>query len=391
MNGPHQTPFSIVFIRHLLTPSLLSLDLFFSKVDDVTLQSFLANCPLICPNLKSISINIDTCEVVSSMTTAYLSQAISSYGHLEHLDVSIPVNNVALVHIAKSPTLKKLTLRLDPERSNLHWYQVHLAPDLVTVPFCNVEELSLEVWDLFFITALLRTQHQKLHSLKISLRSQPTFDTVSAFFTVLLSSQRVDCLQSLTFEDNYTGTRSVHQTVMRSDKLRPLTCLRRLRKLDLDLGCWISMDDNDLISLARNWPLLQSLSLSWDVPGHPWMSVQYITFKGLLSLLKCCPGLTDLLLPLDARKVVKTDNTEWEGVVCNSDLTHLYFTDSPITNSQLVAEIIRRHFPSVVEVGAWFHESSMEDYMTHMAEYYSLWAEVDGYLEGKHYPDHDHN
>lgn len=328
---------SIKFIQRLLRPSLTSLSVILSDVNDALLQSFLANCPFLSPNLKSIVIHVAGREQVSTTTIETLSRAIPHHGHLECLDVSVPIDGVALTLIAISPKFKSVTLVLHPDKFNLR--QVCIPSDIT--PFRNVEELSLEVWDLYFVTTLLRTQDQMFRSFALRHRSSPIADAVFAFFTALASVQRTCSLRSISLtpvmpdrvdlERLSSAPGESDKLAMRfhltHDTLRPLTSLRHLRELVIDLGHWFSIDDDDLISLTRNWPLLQVLHFNrrQHVQGHHLQLEKYITFKGLSSLLECCPDLRDFCLPLDAREVL----TNTRKTIGNTIVTCIHSPNTP--------------------------------------------------------------
>lgn len=326
---------SAELVQRLLSPSLISLNVTLSGVDDATLQSFLVNYPFLCPNLESVIINVTGREQVSNTTIGTLSRAISHYEHLECLNVSVPIDDVALKHVVMSPRFKRLALVLHPEKSNLH--QVCIPSDIT--PFRNVQELSLEVWDLYFVTTLLRTQDQMFRSFVLRHRSPPPTDAIFAFFTALASRQRtcslrsihlapvlpdhIDTLHVASGESDELATHD-HLTY---DTLRPLTSLRHLREVIIDLGRWFCLDDDDLVSLARNWPLLQTLHFNrrQHVQGHSWRLAKYVTFKGLVSLLECCPDLRDFCLPLDAKEVFVNTGKPIE----NTALTYVHSPNTP--------------------------------------------------------------
>ncbi|KAN0084534.1 hypothetical protein V8E55_008038 [Tylopilus felleus] len=383
---------SIVFIQQLLNPSLVSLNVTLIDQEDGTLQSFLANYAFLCPNLKSVTVNLG-CMQMSRTAVQALSRSITHHTHLERLKLSTPVDHVALTHIAMSPKLKELSLVLHPERSNLH--QVRIPSN--TIPFPNVMDLKLQVWNLHFVTTLLRTEDQMFRSVVICRRYRPTIKAAFALFAILASQQRARSLQSITLISDFLDVQSRRfpppelddvgtRDYLSYDTFRPLSSLRQLRHLILDLGHWFSLDDDDLVSLARNWPSLQTLQLGCGerVYEYPWRSTKYITFKGLLSLLGCCPDLYDLSLPLDARQVP----VDTGDVVCNPALTLLRLLEPPIDNVRSVRDILARHFPSVREVIISFDQSS-EDGDAEYALYVELWDEVNILLENTHASHHD--
>jgi hypothetical protein len=331
---------------------------------------------------------------VSRTTVEVLSRAVTHHEHLECLDISIPIDDVALTRIAMSPKLKKLALVLHPDKSKLH--QVCLPSD--TTPFRNVEHLSLETWDLYFVTTLLRNQDQMFRSFVLCYRSRPTIEVVNALFTALTSRQRTCYLRSMSLKPGFSDVMWHHfnpaeldQLWMRyhltHDTFRPLTALRHLHELVVDLGYWFSIDDDDLLSLTRNWPLLHVLHLECQhyVDGYIWRSAKYVTFKGLLSLLECCPNLHDLCLPLDAREVpVNTGD-----IICNPALMRIYLPNSPISDPDSVEEILARHFPTVAEIRFSFTLSPYSEECREAKKYVLSWIKVNALLRETHPPDPD--
>ncbi|KAF8549640.1 hypothetical protein OG21DRAFT_1514967 [Imleria badia] len=383
-----QPGLSIMFIQRLLVPSLVFLDVALSESVDVSLHSFLANYPFLCPNLKSIVINIDEHEHVSSTTIKVLSQAITHQEHLERLGVSVPIDDVALTHTALSLKVKNLSLMLHPVKSNLH--QICIPSDIT--PFRDVEDLSLEVWDLSRIVTFLRAQDQMFRSFRLCLRSPPTPEAVSTLFSALASCHRVRSLRSLTLlpldvENEHFAPVELDESIMSQhlsyDTFRPLCSLCHLRELIIDLGCSYSIDDDDLVSLTRNWPLLAVLLLDCK-SDHPWRSGKYVTLKGLLSVLECCLDLREISLPLDAR-VVPVDT--WD-IVCNPTLTYLYFPKPPINHARSVADFLMPHFSSVTEVTSSFNLPPEEEDVE-IELYNVLWAVVDSHFRDMHFGDDD--
>ncbi|KAF8553304.1 hypothetical protein OG21DRAFT_1523203 [Imleria badia] len=388
-----QPGFSIIFIHRLLSPSLVPLNVTLSDSDDVTFHSFLANYPFLCSNLKSVVINnIGGNEQTSNTIINALSQAITYHKRLERLTISAPINDVALMHVAMSPKVKKLSLVLHPVRSNLHRVCI---PSEIT-PFRNVEELSLEVWDVYHVTTLLRNQDQMFRSVWLCYYSLPTTKAVSALLTALVSRHRARSLRSLTLSPDPLDVERQHFTPVASnestmrhhisyDTLRPLSSLCHLRELFIDLCHWLSIDDDDLVSLTRNWPFLHALQLNCEreyVYDHPWRSAKYIPFNGLLSLLGCCPDLRRLSLPLDAR-MVPVDTGD---IVCNPSLIYLHFFESPISHAHSVQDFLTLHFPSVAQV--WFSfKLSPGEVDVEIELYNALWDTVNSHLYEIHYKD----
>lgn len=381
-HGEHDLHPGVLSIRRLLSPSLVTLNITLTESTDWIFRSFLANYPFICPNLNTICIRLAERGNVSRTTTEILSRAITYHEHIKHVYISIPIDDVALAHLAISPKPKNVSLVLQDE------HQVCIPSDVT--PFRNVEKLRLEVQDLDFVTTLLCPQDQMFQCIALSVRSRPTVEAVSSFIATLASDQRIHSLHSIDLFTSFHPTcrspffpfnsQQIMQDHISLDKFRPLAPLCHLRQLRVDLGYWFSINDDDLISLVRNWPSLQSLDLNCGqrhVARSPWRWAKYVTFKGLLSLIECCPDLESLSLPLDARQVpVDTGN-----VVCHPDLW-LEFSESPIhSDTSSVGSLLVRHFPSVTEVSTPFNRpEGGTDPDPEIDEFITLWEEVNEYL-----------
>ena len=73
------------------------------------------------------------------------------------------------------------------------------------------------------------------------------------------------------------------------ETLSPLVSFRCLRKLVIALNNLILIDDNELGTLARSWPLIEVLQLNCRSGGWPWETADYPTLCGLLAVIAACP------------------------------------------------------------------------------------------------------
>ena len=387
-----------VLLCHLLRPSLESLDINPSNVDDGTFQLFLANYPLLCPNLKFLTIIIITEKTLPQTIVASLSQAITLHNHLEHLRLLAPINDVAFTHIAMSPRLKSLRLlQLD----TLHLYRVCLPSDVI--PFRNLEILDLDVWDLPFVTTLLRPHGQMFRDIHLTYHTKPMINAISAFFTALASTARARSLRSITLrtredrsivpipQESQVGPDvSPFAIHISHDTLHPLARLANLRELRIQLFHWMSLSDDGLISLACHWPHLRALDLRREravdpgvnAPGdqRPWASLEYVTLRGLLAFLACCPDLYSLSLPLDARDVPVNTAEGMDGVVCHPVLTRVHLNYAPIHDPRAVATFLECHLPSVTHVDIPVQWSNALTHIPEVAQYTAAWKQVNMYL-----------
>ena len=332
--------------------------------------------------LKSFDFSTFQCiytlsDIVSESEIQQLSQVISTQEHLESLVVDIPIGDVLLRSLILSPKLIVASWVLHPIDSNLNNIRITSAD----IPFRNVKELKLNVWDLHFVSSLLRPLDQMFHTFHLGLNGLHNAETISAFLTILASPQRTDSLQSirLTFhiayhspEHNIPYNNSVHTLTYRA--LYPLTSFKHLRELRLHPYNLIFLSDEELAELVHNWPMLEVLQLKCihGCYGTP------LTLRGLLSLLTLCPRLRELGLSLDAREVPETTSVD----VRNTILTSINLPDSPIRNARPVADFFSRHLPFVKFFDTYFFGNWSTSYEP-PAEYHLLWIQVREYLQGK--------
>ena len=364
---------SIKLLQRLPSPSLVSVDLVLTDMNDVMAQSFISGLYRRCPDLESVVIyhsNI-TGWKVSQTTIRSLSQTTSFLRYLECLCVDVPIDGVALTHIATSPKVKELKLVLHPDKSCLR--QFRLPSD--TIPFCNVRDLSLRIWDLDFLTTFLHTKDQAFRSFRLNLCSRPTIQALAVFLDVLASPQRTHSLQSLTLslslkESDEPQNITAHAHLP-CDTLRPLARLSHLRELNINLNHCLFIDDHDLTSLARHWPLIQDLHLIGCSSPQDHISPPrtHITLYGLVSLVECCRHIRCLYLTVDATEV-PLNTPPW--IVRNPKLTHIWFIDSPIGLSEPVARFLHQHLPLLRGVFSSFHKPSV--YGDAAARYEKAWS-----------------
>jgi hypothetical protein len=98
-------------------------------------------------------------------------------------------------------------------------------------------------------------------------------------------------------------------------------------------------------------------------------AVPKMTLEGLIPLVKNCPQLEILDIPMNVRPF---DPTLLDGV-CNTKLSHLGFSHSPIKSPLQVFRSLTRMFPNLKSVSY--------DMDTHR----ELWAELDRLLVGSAY------
>lgn len=372
---------SIIYIRPLLSPSLVVLDARIIEDKDEILFSFLRNYPLLCPDLRSVTLDLTQSRGVKEDTGTFasaISAAIVSHKLLECLSLFSPTDNAALDHILMSPTLKMLSMTGDAGVTESHLSKASILP--TTIPFRNVVNLDLEILNLLPITDLLRPDEQRFGSIRLHVHSPQECETVREFLVALATRQRKDTLQSLVLDTSGNPSLSEgsieefagrHMYYLSYEVLRPLTYFGRLRVLVVRLYNGISLDDNELAIMAGSWPFLEVLELtSLDFRRDVWPMAKCVTLFGILALLASCPKLRNFDLPLDAREVPESPLP----IPCNTVITSLHLADRPINDPDRVAQFLDVHLPSV---------SSVFDRYYSLTDRGRMWRKVDDYVSQK--------
>ncbi|KAF8551815.1 hypothetical protein OG21DRAFT_223203 [Imleria badia] len=182
-------------MHRLLSYRLVSLSVSLNQTH-VGIDSFLQNYVLLCPGSKSVRFDISHFQPGRGrLDTHQLSQAIRSQEHLESIQFSVPIDDIALRHVMLSPQLRVrvVSLVLRPKESNLG--NIHIPS--ADTPFRNVKKLELHTF----------------HTFRLRLRTQGQAEAISAFLTTLASPQCTDSLQSihLTFGGRYDLSDSEQQ------------------------------------------------------------------------------------------------------------------------------------------------------------------------------------
>ncbi|KAF8555134.1 hypothetical protein OG21DRAFT_947729 [Imleria badia] len=331
---------SIAFMRPLLGPKLVSfkLDLNIEPGDHKELTSLLKTLPSHCPELQSARLAIFPNGHDGEIISPILSQVVCGFKKLDFLDVHAAIDRVAMRHLIISPQFAQLFITIQQSQVK----ELSLLPS--DTPFSGAKKIGLFGLDLGSITGLLRSEGQMFSSTEFHLGVPPTSQLTLSFLTMLASHPRRSSLQSINLYggDSYTTHSELEdlQYILSHDTLKPLIFLRNLRELKIDLSNPISLDDEELVNLARGWPLLHTLQLV----SNNGASAKHLTLQGLLFLVVICPNLESVDLCLDAGQVP----TSGVGMdVRNATVKELNFPRSPINDPRLVADFLLKHFPSV--------------------------------------------
>ncbi|KAF8845221.1 hypothetical protein BDN67DRAFT_893487, partial [Paxillus ammoniavirescens] len=368
----------IASMRLLLSPSLIHLHIYFDLGDHSSVLGLLQSCHVLCPNLKSV--HFAHLSRLCHVTNA-ISRAICRAPMLESIKCDL-VDEAALIHIAQSTTLKKFGARLfNCPQETLKSLANYGTPD--DPPFRNVHILDLHVEVLSSIIPLFRPHHQAFRDITLYFHTLPTIEVLQDLFSVLGSSQRQCSLQQIALHSFGLRIQNARPQPLTFHALSPLLHFNRLRRLDLNLTSYISLNDEELAELSRAWPDLEALTLNQCIEWNWEQSVVVPTLTGLLSLLAHCPKLRDLGLRLDARNVPCTyqpfisssSQDEYTPEIRNTSITKVLIADSLIQEPvSEVARFLAHIFPSLTAI------TMLPSHLYYFGQvngiYYPLWVEV---------------
>lgn len=129
-----------------------------------------------------------------------------------------------------------------------------------------------------------------------------------------------------------------------SEFLRPLTSLPALESLAITLDIVLELQDEWLEEVSLAWPRLQSLGL-YEMHHRPDRGPN-MTLAGLIPLVKNCPQLNRLSLPIIATPF----HPSLVGDASNSLVTSLHLPYSPITHPMKVGRCLTAIFPMLSDL-----------------------------------------
>ncbi|KAG1870775.1 hypothetical protein DFJ58DRAFT_24470 [Suillus subalutaceus] len=328
------------FLRMALVPSLLVLDVRISSVSSAFL-SVLSSVGALCPHLQDMALRIQPVTGESfRKISPFVTQPISRLHHLHSLLVW-DLGNQGIEHVMQLRALRSLYL-------DLRTYSAWERKSRLEFPgFHDLKILGLST-DTFkrasnFLSSLrvMESKEIKVDFNQVAHPSTSGSTTLSQFFTILQERCDTDKLEGFTLFGISGKVRAEPGVFM------PLQACRNLTRLSVERGCNISISDEELCQLVRDWPKLEVLKISCY---NPVDNTTMPTLHGLIELLQLCPILTSLALVIDATKLDGIDLKSPGGGSCNKHLKHLVLGNSPVGTPLKVALILSGIFPNLEQV-----------------------------------------
>ncbi|KAJ8596818.1 hypothetical protein M405DRAFT_804906 [Rhizopogon salebrosus TDB-379] len=364
---------SVLPIETRMFPRLLSLSWMVRPPDSRLLSLFLSptlrHCYLLnvhC-DLKPIARRCDVLESLAvapanaPMTTrdiSMLSDTVRSCRRLVKLRCP-PLNSAAWKYLSNLPTLVTLTVN-GPGADDL------LGQDNFS-PFLNLKILSVYLGTLHFATAKNITtfiRHSEFPSLKefhLQAINDLPWRQVERLLHALSqcnACQTLECAE-ICFSDPEALEHVANPLLV----VKQLLSFTQLRRLSLDIGGSIFLDNDLLLEAMSSWPHIESLELDDQHRYQPT-----VTFRGLLTALQKCLHLHTLRVFMDA---VDIDIDPKAESFQHPSLRTLHLGVSPVRDAEAVTVIISSMLPHVGEVV--YHEN--------IGENSRVWSEVNKRLQ----------
>ncbi|KAH9914895.1 uncharacterized protein BXZ73DRAFT_54666 [Epithele typhae] len=313
-----------------------------------------------CPVLRHLSVQ---CRASVGPVDPVVSRAIVHLHHLETIDLSLPLFDDALLHLASLKTLAVAKIFLYRETKIHERLREVRSPSFPALSVLHLGVVLLEPSLSVVIDAITSTQLSEvelcaahdpvaahLRMFLAALARSPSRDAIAAVRLVfpLPSSISLMCsLSAIPPLDDPTR-------ILTLDTFTPLTGLSELIELDIT-SFFLKPDDAFLSALPSVCPDLQVLHLA-----HPYNAglLPTATLDGVLRLLQQYPELTELTLAFDAARsyAALALSSHW---TCPS-LHTLDVRDSPLLNPDELAAALSAHCtsPHLALHSARAHEGS---------------------------------
>ncbi|EJF67445.1 hypothetical protein DICSQDRAFT_142974 [Dichomitus squalens LYAD-421 SS1] len=308
---------------------------------DTLLLPILRSLHVKCPQIRHLSVQ---CRSSVGPVDPIVSRAVKQLLHLETIDLSLPLFDDALEHLATLPNLTVAKLFL-PRDTELHERLTTIpAPIFPRLTILHVSVIRLEPSLTYLVDLISSCQ---LSDVRLSAAHDPSSVSLNSFLTALSRCPSSDVLSAV----NLSFPMSSSIPLMRSlnavpphdhpectldiSTFKPILSGPELTDLDVT-SFFLRLDDEFIRTLAAACPRLQSLRL---VPPYYSGRLPEVTLDGLLPLFRSCSDLESLSLPINATEAP----SDFTGCMHDSQLLTLDVGDSPIRFADEVAAFLSAH------------------------------------------------
>ncbi|KAJ7658605.1 hypothetical protein DFH06DRAFT_1327185 [Mycena polygramma] len=246
----------------------------------------------------------------------------------------------AVEHLSKLPTLKSLTMGRLPEA-------VAASAAAIAPAFAGLRHLSLEDGMHADVTQFLQMcRDVPLETLNVALRHfAPTAD-IHTFLTAITASVSHSTLTRLRFDGGsysfHKPTSGVHP--VHPDTIELLLCFNNLTSLHVTSVLGFDLDDDTVSRMARAWPRMESLYLA-PIRGSSAPRPR-TTLASLYSIARHCARIVALAIAFDGSDIPSPSAASPR----NESLRELRVLHSPITRAVAMKQFLSGVFPNLTEI-----------------------------------------
>jgi hypothetical protein len=298
-----------------------------------------------------------------------------TFHHLEEFNArSTEFTHQTLSHFASLPTLRKLTVSIDPVE--LGKFIKHNSSRAV---FDRLVILHFEVRTLDSAYQILECPgFRALQELQIS--RHPICDTiwnVDPLISTLRGRAGDIPLTSLKLMQAEYVIDHVSSPTSEISTIVPLFAFADITTFEIKLMGIIGLGSNELRALAEAWPRLEVLQLSEYTTAVD--DTPIFSFPDLFPLVASCPNLRKLTIRVNALKEIP-DAAQMTDMAPGLKLEYFDVSRSPACDPVLVADFIRRLFPNLQKMSnQWGFDGDPHSwsFLPGEEEYFECWVLVE--------------
>ncbi|GBE83547.1 hypothetical protein SCP_0506020 [Sparassis crispa] len=162
--------------------------------------------------------------------------------------------------------------------------------------------------------------------------------------------------------------------VVAQASLRSLYDFHKMKNLTIMTDSPLEMDNSDLQDMASSWPHLEELCLIYNPLVTSWEQHSAITLQGLVPLVKQCPTLSVLSLPIAFTVGDGYTRLRPGGGHSNDRVTQLHCGGRCTAGPAQIASFLSDLFPNLQEI-AGYYPGELNDPK-------NPWREIEEYLPG---------
>ncbi|EIW86113.1 hypothetical protein CONPUDRAFT_68717 [Coniophora puteana RWD-64-598 SS2] len=287
-----------IFMRQLLGPSIIQLNLTFTSRETMTAHflGLVSTLGALCPRVKDVEF-FGQGDLQEDAVGA-LSETICSWHDLEVVQCFSRLNITALRHLASLNSLRILRL----QSLMLNPYPTDLWGVSNGSPFPGIHSITLNsTFSTLSTAAEMVSSLQQMHVAPRSFTAAAGRVSENSMVQLFQSIANGFDREALT-DVSVSELAFLAQTLPESSRINPdmfrhILSFQNLRCIDIQSRRDVFMTDGALLQMATSWPHLSSLRIN---QRFGWQTRSNVTLHGLRNMLQALPWLIDLAVAIDA-------------------------------------------------------------------------------------------